>query len=159
MRYLDPAPLLERFPGMSAEQIAAKLDVTRRTVVRWRGGRGVDPRQADRLAVAVGVPPYSLWPELADQAVEQVIATCAAPNCDETFVVTRKGRMYCSHACANRASYYRTHEARLQEKRDRYANDPEHRAQKLAATAAYRATSRRAIRAQQADYRARMRAA
>lgn len=38
--------------------------VTRRTVIRWRHTKRIEARVADRCAIALGVHPLSLWPNL-----------------------------------------------------------------------------------------------
>lgn len=49
----------------SPRVLAERLGVNERQVFRWRV-YGVTEEQADRLAVAVGFHPWSIWPELAD---------------------------------------------------------------------------------------------
>lgn len=58
----DPAPILDRFAGMSAAEIAELLGVTPRTVSRWRNGGTIEPATADRLACYLGMHPVEMWP-------------------------------------------------------------------------------------------------
>lgn len=68
---------------------------------------GVTERTADRLAVAAGFHPWSVWPELAEEA------SLECPECGGRFVPTRKGHRFCTPQCRLRLW-----------KRNRYATDP-----------------------------------
>ena len=60
----DPAPVLDRFHGATANTIATALGVTPRTVARWRTGNArLTLPQADRMALAVDRHPCELWPD------------------------------------------------------------------------------------------------
>ncbi len=64
MRTYDPKPLFDLFPETSPRQIAAALDVTLRTVQRWKAGQvRLNEIFADRLACRLGVHPANIWPE------------------------------------------------------------------------------------------------
>ena len=65
MHLFDPGPVLECQGALSDVEFAAQLGVTRRTVVRWRGGQQLIANRAvaDRHAVNLGHHPGELWPE------------------------------------------------------------------------------------------------
>jgi hypothetical protein len=64
MTRVDARPLLA-VAGGSAADIAARLGVTQRTVERWKA-EGLSERQADNVAVALGLHPFEIWPELLE---------------------------------------------------------------------------------------------
>lgn len=104
---------------------------------RLRLERGVTERIADRLAVAAGLHPHVVWPEMADHAIEDAEQECADERCTATFVPTRKSHRYCSPRCFQRA-YKRA------KYRERYANDPAFREAELARARAKRTENQRA---------------
>lgn len=104
---------------------------------RLRVEHGVTERIADRVAVAAGLHPHVVWPEMADHALEDASRPCADERCTTTFVPTRKSHRYCSPACFQRA-YKRA------KYRARYATDPAFREAELARARVKREADKRA---------------
>ena len=66
---------------------------------------GVTEPVAERLALRAGFVPYEVWPEMLTHAIEDVSRTCAADDCEVTFVPGPRGgknRRYCSPTCGAR---------------------------------------------------------
>jgi lambda repressor-like predicted transcriptional regulator len=117
--------------------IAERVGVTHATVQKWRQ-RGMDEKNADRVATALGLHPWQLWPEMLADATAPVMREC--PTCGEFFVLTRKDKRYCRKACQRpsqaakdrkreraRAKYHREaewREAKLRRRREGYAANP-----------------------------------
>lgn len=61
----DPAPLLAQLrTGAGTRETAKRLDVSRETVRLWRlGGRRMQARTADVVALRLGLHPSTLWPD------------------------------------------------------------------------------------------------
>lgn len=59
--YVSPEPLLALVDSIN--ELAERLDVSKRTVCRWRKGGRVHLFAADRLAIRAGYHPVELWPE------------------------------------------------------------------------------------------------
>lgn len=104
---------------------------------RLRRTEGVTERIADRLAVAAGLHPHVVWPEMAAHALEDASQPCADERCTNTFIPVRKSHRYCSRNCRNRR-----HE------RMKYRTDPEFRARKRGASQAYYAQVADYVKAQ-----------
>lgn len=65
-RTFDPAPLLalRELRGLSDPQIADRLGVSKRTVMRWRHGtHRAEERTADRVAARLDLHPMLIWDE------------------------------------------------------------------------------------------------
>lgn len=69
-----------------------------------RRTEGVTERTADRLAVTVGLHPWTVWPEMADDVARDLERTCAADGCDATFTPPERAphALYCSPRCRQR---------------------------------------------------------
>lgn len=61
----DPAPLLARWPDTPDRTVAEYLDVSHRTIQRWRNGHTrIGPYHADQLACRnLRCHPTELWPD------------------------------------------------------------------------------------------------
>jgi hypothetical protein len=145
---LPSAPLLEQFPGWSAQEIATELYVSRRTVVRWRAGGGVRGDDRDRLAHAAGRHPVELWPELLD-----LLPKCR--TCDDVLT-GRAGQKFCSVKCRDRDPKKRKKKAAAAKAR-RQRETPEQRERRLEAARRYKAEARRSVLAAQRAYYQRQR--
>lgn len=86
--------------------------------------RGATMDAAERYAVRLGLHPFSVWPEMADEAAARVSKPCV--ECGEPFIPTRKGHRFCSHNCRERRRM-----------RKKYQSDPVWREQRLAGRRAY----------------------
>ena len=128
--------------------IAAKIGVAHGTVQKWRE-RGMDEENADRVATALGLHPWQLWPEMLAVATAPVMREC---SCGEFFVLTRPEKRWCNAACRKADPEVKAKEAAWM--RERYREDAEHRSAKLAANRAYKAEARLAIRASERRRRA-----
>src|SRR5690606_17390813 len=99
---------------------------------RLRVEHGVTERIADRLAVAAGLHPHVVWPEMADHAIADNQRACE--ECEKPFVPSRSDQRFCSSSCrwrrSSRESYrlrYRTDPAFREKERQRtvrYQSDP-----------------------------------
>lgn len=72
---------------------------------------GLTEQQADRYACALGLVPWSVWPEW----LHDVWQECAHPDCSERFLPHPKGnhRRFCSHRCRRRYNERRARELSL----------------------------------------------
>lgn len=136
MRY-SFAPVDAHRGEMSLVDLAQAVDYRPNTLQRWRQ-MGMDEAKADACAVAIGMSPYELWPEMLDHAITKAEQVC--PQCDERFIPQRKGTVFCSVRCRRRAAQIRGRE----QARRRYAEDAEYRAHKQAQAKARRESARRA---------------
>lgn len=64
---------------------------------RLRQERGVTERIADRLAVAAGLHPHVVWPEMADHAIADNQRACE--ECETRFLPKRSDQRFCSKEC------------------------------------------------------------
>lgn len=129
------APLFE-LTGWSVSEIR-RLAPCGGEEYRLRVEHGVTERIADRLAVAAGLHPHVVWPEMAAHALEDASQPCADERCTNTFVPVRKSHRYCSPRCFQRA-YKRA------KYRERYRTDPTFREAELARARAKREADKRA---------------
>jgi hypothetical protein len=53
----------DRFTVDSAQRVADRCAVSRRTIHRWLAGAQTDERTADRVAIGLGTHPLLLWPD------------------------------------------------------------------------------------------------
>lgn len=127
--------------GMSEAATARMIGLSGSTL-KWARVKGLVEEAADRYACRAGLVPWVVWPDWLDDLEQE----CADEKCTNRFVPSRKGNIFCSKECNHRAAS-RNH------KRRRY-QDPEYRARKQAANAAYKATADRAVKLKQAAYRA-----
>lgn len=124
------APLLE-LTGWTMTQV--------RQVAPCGGGEyqrrlreGVTERIADRLAVAAGLHPHVVWPEMADHAIADNQRACE--ECETGFLPKRSDQRFCSKECrwrkCNREGFrrrYQTDQAFREQQRQRvlaYQSDP-----------------------------------
>src|SRR5690606_17349748 len=100
---------------------------------RLRRTEGVTERIADRLAVAAGLHPHVVWPEMADHAIADNQRACE--ECEAPFLPKRSDQRFCSKECrwrkCNRESY-----------RHRYRTDPAFAAQERQRVLAYQSDER-----------------
>lgn len=138
-------PLLDA-AGLSLSALRDRFPMSGPT---YRNARqvGLTEQQADRYACGLGLVAVTVWPEMIDHAIEDASVECESCSCSVQFIPTRKGHRFCSTRCS-----YREKNRRL------YERDEAHRERKKAESAAYRASAGRAIRIQQAAYRAANRA-
>lgn len=114
--------------------LADKIGVSLGAVQRWRE-RGMEEHNADKIATALGLHPWQLWPEMLVVATVEVQRECANPACYEVFVPSRSDQRVCSERCrkpawraANpdkeaalrKAEHARNREQRNAERRQRY---------------------------------------
>lgn len=133
MRY-SFAPIDAHRGDTELSVLADKIGVAHGTVQKWRE-RGMEEHNADRVATALGLHPWQLWPEMLVVATEQVQRECANPACYEVFVPSRSDQRVCSPKCrkpawraANpgrekalrKAEHARNRERRNAERRQRY---------------------------------------
>lgn len=85
---------------------------------------GMSQVVAERVAVAHGVPPYVVWPEMLDHNIEASSAECV--ECGESFVPSRKSHVYCSDKCRHRKHS-------RERMRRKYQTDPVFREERKAA--------------------------
>jgi hypothetical protein len=132
---------------------AHKLGVSPDTLRKWRE-RGMDETNADRIATALGLHPWQLWPEMLAVATAPVMSECAHPDCLVEFVLTRSDKRFCSARCRNRnpERMARQRERAAAYARNRYATDSEYRAAQLAYRRAYAESARGALNAKQRAY-------
>jgi hypothetical protein len=71
---------------------------------RWRD-EGMTREVAERKALKVGLPPYSVWPEMVDHDLG-LLPVCEADHCEERFVPAivsgPKRQRFCSARCRKR---------------------------------------------------------
>lgn len=100
---------------------------------RLRVEHGVTERIADRLAIAAGLHPHVVWPEMADHAIADNQRACE--ECETRFLPKRSDQRFCSKECrwrkCNREGYRR-----------RYQTDPAFREQQRQRVLAYQADER-----------------
>lgn len=73
---------------------------------RLRRAEGVTERIADRLAVAAGLHPFLVWPDMAEHVIDDQRRECAADDCNTPFVPTA-GQRYCTPTCRQRVKMRR----------------------------------------------------
>ena len=145
--------------GVPLHSLGRRLGVSGSTWQEYRD-QGVSERVADRLAVRLGVPTLSVWPEMTE------LAAAACAECSGSFIPNRKGHIYCSKRCRARVAQRAYHRRRradpvfgeIERERCRRYKAESVRAVKIGRKAYYEANRERFIR-YQADYRARMREA
>ena len=118
---------------LSENTACDQLGITGSTKQQYRQ-HGMSREVAERRALQAGFHPYEVWPDMAHHDADALKIECAC-GCGERFIPTRKGHKFASVACKGRA-HSREFERR------RYTNDPEFRARKRAAVAAYYETCR-----------------
>jgi hypothetical protein len=101
--------------------------------------RGFTPQMADKVACANGFHPSLVWPSWEQDEFDELSIPCK--ECGERFIPKRKGHVFHVVACAKRA-----------QARDRYQNDPEYRAKRIAAVKAHDDATRRAKRLKKAQH-------
>lgn len=133
--------------------LADKIGVAHSTIQKWRD-RGMEEHNADRVATALGLHPWQLWPEMLAVATAPVMRECEHPDCFEEFILTRSDKRFCSARCRERAPERaaRHRERSAAYARERYRSDPEYRARKQQERRAYSETARAALAAQQRAY-------
>lgn len=95
MRYsFDPIDLHRG--EVSVLELERRLGVAHGSVHRWRE-RGMNERNADRCAAAIGRVAYELWPEMIDHAVAEVERACV--RCGRSFLPNRAFQKYCRASC------------------------------------------------------------
>lgn len=93
------APLLEltRWTFAKVNRIAPCNGVEYRIRVQ----HGVTGLIADRLAVAAGMHPHMVWPEMAEHDA-QTLTQCSADGCVERFLPRNSNARFCSPTCRHR---------------------------------------------------------
>lgn len=121
MRRRYPIEALAEAMGLRVDDAMRALGMT--TNERRRAlAHGLVERAADRLACRAGFAPPLVWSDWHDA----VMATCAAEDCTERFVPTRKGHAFCSKRCRERIRM-----------RTAYQTNPEVRERRKAGAATY----------------------
>lgn len=95
----------------SITELAAAIGMHRRNLQRYVA-EGVPASHTDDIAIALGLLDTEMWPEIIDHEIADLTRTCAAPECDETFVLAEQGdgggnRRYCSFRCKKREAMRR----------------------------------------------------
>lgn len=116
LRY--PFAVLAEAMGVSENQAVMRLGINGKAGQQYRA-EGMTEKVADRMAVKAGLHPFEVWPEMAVVNMEEAERL-------EQERLERRRRIARESA------------------RRRYHEDPEIRARKLAATRAYKATTKRA---------------
>lgn len=137
--------LLVKASGLSEAALAREVGLSG-TSLKWAREIGLVEAAADRYAVRAGLVPWLVWPDWLDD-LELV---CADLKCSRMFVPSRKGQRYCTVKCGRRAWD-------REDKRRRYAEDPEFAAAGREKARQYRERSLRAIRVKDALRRERTR--
>jgi hypothetical protein len=83
----------------------------------------VKDKTAELLALRAGFHPFEIWPELAEDRLEEVKVACE--SCEAMFVPVRKGHRFCTERCRHRAHQRRWF-------REKYHSDPAFREAKKA---------------------------
>lgn len=97
-------PLTALYPGDSLNKTCERLGLSGSTLKGYMC-HGVLAETADRLAARAGVPVYSVWPEMIDDAIAAVELECV--ECGTGFVRPHdKGKVpkYCGSACRVRVA-------------------------------------------------------
>jgi endogenous inhibitor of DNA gyrase (YacG/DUF329 family) len=97
------APFLRLVGNPTHADVAAVMGVTKETVHAW-AARGMGAYLADRLAVAYGRHPVSIWPSWFDDSLalplpRRLVRPCA--RCGTAFERTHPRRRFCSVRCKN----------------------------------------------------------
>lgn len=105
-----PLEPLRQLTGWSVVELN-RLAPCNGTEYRLRMEHGVTEKIADRLAVAAGVHPWLIWPEMEDH-ITLTMPVCAADGCEERFLPRDCRTRYCSATCRHREKMrrYRTTE-------------------------------------------------
>lgn len=119
--------------------ILAQLGISPTTAARYERD-GLTDEQAERYATRIGYHPFTIWPEMADHRIAAITRICQ--ECSTPFVPNRGFQRYCSHACGHR-------QRNREWARQRYAADPDFRAQQLQRNNIYYQECRDAILTQQ----------
>jgi hypothetical protein len=131
-----PVEPLLALSGLSLSALLGRR--TNGTEYRRIRDEGLTELWADRCAVAAGFVPWQVWPEWLDDSIARCEVECADEGCPTRFLPSRAGHRFCSSACSNR-----------RRQRLLYRADPEFRAARRAANAAYQQDSRRSVLAKQ----------
>lgn len=95
-----PLQALADAEGVELSSLTHRLGISGSTWKEYRD-RGVSEKVADRLASKLGLPVLAVWPEMIDDAIDDVSIECA--DCAVRFVPTRSHQRYCSQRCRRRA--------------------------------------------------------
>jgi len=98
----------------SVSEMTTRLHISGATL-RGYQCHGIGERSADRLAARVGVPAYTVWPEMIDDVISDTGRECAAEDCTARFH-GHPNQRYCSPQCRRRIQARRHRERH----RDRY---------------------------------------
>lgn len=120
MRY--PLAALVAASGLTEAQLARRVGLSGSTLKMARE-RGLVERSADRYAVRAGLHPFEVWPEMADEHLAD-LERVEAERLERRRQIARESA------------------------RRRYHEDPEVRAKRIEAAAAWRATNSRALQFQ-----------
>jgi uncharacterized Zn finger protein (UPF0148 family) len=136
-----PLSSLVEASGLTEAAFGRSVGLSGSTLKKARTS-GLTESAADRYATRAGLHPFEVW---EDWGLEP------CPECGTPFAPLRKGHTYCTTRCTKRVWA-----------RDRYRNDPDHRARKLAQVKAHddevrRAKNLKAAR-RRAEHRERLRA-
>lgn len=124
--HLAPGACMARALNVSGTRLASFVEF------------GIDEKTADRLAARSGFVAWQVWPEMLDEAIDDLTVECEADGCPTTFVPPalkwgQKRRRYCSRNCQLR------HNKRL-----RYQSRPEVAERQREAVRRYKAEVRAA---------------
>lgn len=102
MRRYPLHPLLE-LTGWTMNRVT-QIAPCNGTEYRLRLADGVTERTADRLAVAAGLHPWAVWPDMAEDVSSDLERTCGADGCEATFTPHERAphARYCSQRCRQR---------------------------------------------------------
>jgi hypothetical protein len=98
-----PLEPLAAATGREVHDLLVRLGVTGSTMQDYKS-RGISAVVADRMAVRCGLHPHSVWPEMRDDAIADLLVTCEAADCDQTFIrsILGRPRRFCGGACNRR---------------------------------------------------------
>jgi hypothetical protein len=138
-----PLEALTDASELSEAALVRQVGMSGSTLKRVRV-EGLSEAQADRYACRLGLVPWMVWPNWLDDA--QV----PCKECGELFVPKRKGHVYCTVRCGRRAND-------RENKRRRYASDPEYAAAVRERSRRYREVAARSLKVKDAARRERNR--
>lgn len=116
-RRLSITPLVEALNLAPGESVSRALGISGSALTAYTTC-GMEERTADRLAARAGFVSWVLWPELLEDAIEDVTRECEADDCNRTFVPPSRApfKRFCTPACRKRV-----------QRREQYRNDPSFR--------------------------------
>lgn len=98
-------PLLDAM-RMTLSQATKSLGVSGQ-MTRSAKVKGLGLEAAYRWADNAGLHPYSVWPEMLDDVLDDCQRECAWKDCHEKYIPRQSTQRYCSRKCKNKACDWR----------------------------------------------------